>query len=667
MSKIKLKSNESGTGTLTIEAPNTNTDKTLTLPTSDGTLVTTDGATFTGNVNFGDNDKAVFGAGSDLQIYHDGSNSYIKDAGTGKIKLLANEWNVNNAADTANMIVAKEGAEIKLHYNGSAKLATTSSGIDVTGDVTADGLTVDGTGTLSTIGNGTQQIRTYVDGDEVSLLTDGSVRLDLWTGGNKTMRLDANGDISFYENTGTTPYFFWDASTERLGIGTTNPLDALHIVSAVSSDYRGNLFLDDSTTGFAAGVGGQITFGAEYRSNGDHTEWAAIQGAKANSTDANYAGTLEFKTRANGGAMQTKMILDDSGNVGIGTTPKTWSTNVDALQIGDLGGVWVYDDGDNPEQMVVSENVYNDATATEKYIETDSATKYYQRNGEHKFFTAASGTADTAINWTIPMTINSSGNVGIGTSSPVGKLAVSDGTVVGEINPYSAASGCYIGTRTNHAVLFQANASEKMRINSNGNVGINQGAPAALLHVGYTDYGTGDVAIFSPGNIYFDANGVRGGRMHISGSTGYVGFGVVNPTVRIHLPGGSANSSNTGISAGWVTHSDYRLKENVSDIASAIDTVKQLRPVNFSWIEDAAAEANIQGFIAHEIQEQLPFTVIGEKDAVDDDGNILSQAVDYSKVVPILTASLQEAITKIETLETTVADLTTRIETLENP
>ena len=109
-------------------------------------------------------------------------------------------------------------------------------------------------------------------------------------------------------------------SAGNVGIGTSSPLDALHIVSAVSSDYRGNLFLDDSTTGFAAGVGGQITFGAEYRSNGDHTEWAAIQGAKANSTDANYAGTLEFKTRAQGGALQTKMVLNDLGNVGIGTT-----------------------------------------------------------------------------------------------------------------------------------------------------------------------------------------------------------------------------------------------------------------------------------------------------------------------------------------------------------
>ena len=130
------------------------------------------------------------------------------------------------------------------------------------------------------------------------------------------------GDANFDSGT-----LFVDVSANKVGIGTTSPLDALHISSAVSSDYRGNLFLDDSTTGFAAGVGGQITFGAEYRSNGDHTEWAAIQGAKANSTDANYAGTLEFKTRANGGALQTKMVLDDSGNLLVGTTDTNTADN----------------------------------------------------------------------------------------------------------------------------------------------------------------------------------------------------------------------------------------------------------------------------------------------------------------------------------------------------
>src|SRR5210317_1205342 len=140
-------------------------------------------------------------------------------------------------------------------------------------------------------------------------LSDGTAGQFITTDGNGTISFASgytNSDVETYLNTSEV---YTDATNNRLGIGTNNPIDALHIVSAVSSDYRGNLLLDDSTTGFAAGVGGQITFGAEYRSNGDHTEWAAIQGAKANSTDANYAGTLKFKTRANGEAMQTKMIL----------------------------------------------------------------------------------------------------------------------------------------------------------------------------------------------------------------------------------------------------------------------------------------------------------------------------------------------------------------------
>ena len=69
----------------------------------------------------------------------------------------------------------------------------------------------------------------------------------------------------------------------------------------------------------------------------------------------------------------TAITIDSSENVGIGVTPKSWSSNVDALQVGDKGGVWTYDDNSNHEQLVVSEKVYNDATATEKYIETEKA------------------------------------------------------------------------------------------------------------------------------------------------------------------------------------------------------------------------------------------------------------------------------------------------------
>jgi hypothetical protein len=102
--------------------------------------------------------------------------------------------------------------------------------------------------------------------------------------------------------------------------------------------------------------------------------------------------------------------------------------------------------------------------------------------------------------------------VGIGTSSPASKLAVSDGTVVGEINPYSAASGCYIGTRTNHAVLFQVNASEKMRIDTSGRVTMpNQPAFMAVKTASQTSTPfvvTGYTSVTNIGNHFNTSTGI---------------------------------------------------------------------------------------------------------------------------------------------------------------
>ena len=100
------------------------------------------GGAVTGNVTFGDNDKVVMGAGSDLQLYHDGSDSYISDQGTGQLLILgSNAVAINNATNTENMIVAMENGAVNLYHDNALKIATTSSGIDVTGTVNADALT----------------------------------------------------------------------------------------------------------------------------------------------------------------------------------------------------------------------------------------------------------------------------------------------------------------------------------------------------------------------------------------------------------------------------------------------------------------------------------------------------------------------------------------------
>ena len=95
-------------------------------------------------MTFGDNDKATFGAGSDLQIYHDGSNSYIRDDGTGDLRITGDSRIFLAKHNSENMLRATADGSVELYYDGFEKLATTSTGVDVTGTVTADGLTVDG-------------------------------------------------------------------------------------------------------------------------------------------------------------------------------------------------------------------------------------------------------------------------------------------------------------------------------------------------------------------------------------------------------------------------------------------------------------------------------------------------------------------------------------------
>ena len=121
--------------------------------TIDGTVIggTTPAAgtfttgSFTGDVSFGDSDKAIFGAGNDLQIYHNGSNSYVQDVGTGKLHITSDGTGVSIDKGTSELMatIDTDGA-VTLYHDATAKFDTTSTGINVTGTISSDGLTVDG-------------------------------------------------------------------------------------------------------------------------------------------------------------------------------------------------------------------------------------------------------------------------------------------------------------------------------------------------------------------------------------------------------------------------------------------------------------------------------------------------------------------------------------------
>lgn len=115
---------------------------------------------------------------------------------------------------------------------------------------------------------------------------------------------------------------------------------------------------------------------------------------------------------------------------------------------------------------------------------------------------------------------------------------------------------------------------------------------------------------------------------------------------------GSISLTSSGVA--FNATSDYRLKENVEPLTGGITRLKQLKPSTFNFI---GSDVDTEGFIAHELQAVVPIAVTGTKDGVDADNNPDYQGVDLSKVVPLLTAALQEAVAKIESLETRIAVL----------
>jgi len=154
------------------------------------------------------------------------------------------------------------------------------------------------------------------------------------------------------------------------------------------------------------------------------------------------------------------------------------------------------------------------------------------------------------------------------------------------------------------------------------------------------------------------AIGGGGGNVSIRGRSNASGTGVV----KIRKDGDTGNMidimsattlvgsvSQNGSSTAFNTSSDYRLKENITDLAGATDRLKQLAPKRFNFIADA--DTTVDGFIAHEVSSIVPEAINGTKDEVDNEGNPVYQGIDQSKLVPLLVATIQELEARIKTLE----------------
>jgi hypothetical protein len=200
--------------TITLTVAAQNGDNVVVISQADfqvSNAVSTSGDSMTGDLSLGDNNKAIFGAGSDLQISHDGSNSYIKDVGTGNLTISANQVVIKNAASNEAGILFTENSAVELYHDDSKKLETTSTGIAVTGSTahTAGDITNTISGTYNINGaNGTAGSPAYAtysfkDDPNTGMYRAGTDALAFTTAGSQRMKIDASGRVT----TPSQPYF----------------------------------------------------------------------------------------------------------------------------------------------------------------------------------------------------------------------------------------------------------------------------------------------------------------------------------------------------------------------------------------------------------------------------------------------------------------------------
>jgi hypothetical protein len=521
--------------------------------------------------------------------------------------------------------------------------------------------------------------------------------------------------LNFDSNT-----FVIDATNNRVGIGTASPALALDVNGVTRSS--GNFNPANSNWALAA-------FRAQGAFGGGLSLIDGSAGYGMWSQDA--GGTLAIGQGSTSGALSERMRIDSSGNVGIGTSSPSAVGSYRVLDINGTSGGYiglytsatktgaVYSGGDglgfesfgasrfmnfytnnaermridssgrlgvgttSPQFRMVCAEAGTGVTSTfairageggsgstsniaQLYFrirgggpgDVDGYTQYLYDGANYVSRSDFVGGYQWYVNGTERMRLDASGKLQLGTTTSSGAMQTVYGSTEGQTiyqnatTGTGAGNGLYVGisgadallySYENGVMVFGTNSAERMRIASNGRVGINTTTHLWDSSERLTVLGSSIDAIAA-----WKA-GASGTGQHIF----------------LNSSGGLAGYINwSGTSTSYLTSSDYRLKENVVPMTGALAAVAQLKPVTYIWKTDGSSG---QGFIAHELQEVVPDCVTGEKDAVetyiDEDGVEQTrpkyQGIDTSFLVATLTAAIQEQ-------QAIINDLKARIETLES-
>jgi hypothetical protein len=450
------------------------------------------------------------------------------------------------------------------------------------------------------------------------LYSAGAYPMAFFTNSTERMRLDSSGNLGL----GVTPSA-WNSSFNVMQVGGSA---ALYGRASTGYDQAG-LY---SNARFASGTNDWrylvTTTGASgyLQSAGTHSWYNAPSGT---------AGDAISFTQA--------MTLDASGRLGIGLTSMGRE-----LQI--------Y----SSAPSVQLQNASSGTTNTDGFQLQLSGSDAYISNWEN-------GAQIFATNATERMRIDSSGTVLIGESSS-DLAATSKAVVIGSAGfgvQYGGSIGTYLkinpgaanGTvdfkfdaRSGNypAATFWTSNEERVRIDSSGNfmvgITVNQGAKVSVAAAESVAYWGRTTATGAAVNVLWN-----------SATSGDNQFALFYSDGGPSLRGSITLNRGAGLIA-FNTTSDYRAKEVSGSVQNALSIVTQLKPY-MGKMKGATVERPM--FIAHETQAIAPYAVTGDKDAVDQDGKPLFQQMDHSSLVPLLTAALQEALAKIESLTARVSAL----------
>ncbi len=500
---------------------------------------------------------------------------------------------------------------------------------------------------------------------------------------SKTVTVDANKDVSSFRNitlTGELDAGSLDVSGNA-DIDGTLEADAITLNGTALGSLYSPIAGSSSIVTTGALNSGSITSGFGSIDNGSSaiTTTGVITGGTVEATTDTAAGdnaaigytSAEGLILTGQGSTSDVTIKNDADatvlsiptgttNVGIGTTSPSGALDVNG-EIFALSGAGTADrhieigvgrtGNGNSYIDLIGDTTYSDYSARLIRFNTgaNATTRLDHRGtGVLSMWATDAGALQFGTSNAERMRILADGKVGIGTSSPAGKLTVSSdidvlgsnfanveftGASVNGSGVYTgldSGGGYVVNVRDSGYIGFSTTNTERMRIDASGNLLV--GTTNTSLGIGNTNTG-----------FQVENNGtfLASRADNVAGSLNRNNDGSILTVRRSGNEVGTIGVTSSATS--YNTTSDYRLKENVSYTFDATTRLKQLKPARFNFIADP--DNTVDGFIAHEVQEVVPHAVTGEKNGKE------MQVIDHSKLVPLLTASLQEALKRIDSLE----------------